>query len=215
MKDKISISLFFSCIVICFCIGIAIGLNFRESLAKDAPKTVEESKAPLIKMPDNLIIHEEATIPVSNNEEKVTADTSYVVLEKDMDSGKIVKAKYALPEKYIGLTREQLLEQLLLVEANPPLTELERGFVSLELISFSKEQIQVQMNYQYVEPTGSFYIMAYDHYIVVMLDDKKTVFLSTNIKLSDLPVDIQQDIMRGLFIPNEESLYDFLERYTS
>lgn len=215
MKDKISISLFFSCIVICFCIGVAIGLNIRQTLVEDIPQEMEESKPPFFNVPDNVVSHEEETIPVYANEEKITADTSYVVLEKDIDSGKIVKSKYDLPAQYIGLTREQLQLQLSLLESNPPLTELERGFVSLELISFSKEQIQVQMNYQYVQPTNSFYIVAYDHYIVVMLEDKKTVFLSTKIKLSELPSEIQQEVMKGLFIPNEESLYDFLENYTS
>ena len=215
MKDKLSISLFFSCIIICFCIGIAIGLNVRQSLAEDMVDDMESSKSSMTKVPENIVILEEAVVPVTNNEEKITADTSYVVLEKEMNSGKINKSQPKLPEKYIGLTREQLLEQLVVFEANPPLTELERGFVSLELISFSKEQIQVQMNYQYVEPTGSFYIVAYDHYVVVMLEDRETVFLSTTIRLSDLPSDIQQDIMRGLFIPNEESLYDFLETHTS
>ena len=107
------------------------------------------------------------------------------------------------------------MENLSDYEANPPLSELERGFVSAELLSFSTNQIEVQMNYQYIQPTGSFYIVAYDNMVVVMLEDKKTVFLDTVIKVTELPADIQQDVMQGLFIPNEESLYDFLENYTS
>ena len=120
-----------------------------------------------------------------------------------------------IPEKYIGLNREQLLEQLNDYQANPPLSELENGFVSLELVSFSPLQLEVQMNYHYIEPVGIFYIMSYDNKVVVMLEDKKTVFLSTEISMKELPEEVQQDIMRGLFIPNEECLYDFLETYTS
>ena len=71
------------------------------------------------------------------------------------------------------------------------------------------------MDYQYIQPTGSFYIVIYDNRVLVMLEDKKTVFQETEIDLSELPEEVQQDILHGLFIPNQESLYDFLENYTS
>ena len=132
-----------------------------------------------------------------------------------MDTGNIRKNLTKIPEKYIGLTREQFLLHLDDFEANPPLTELERGFVSLELIAFSPIQVEIQMNYQEVKPSGIFYIMVYDHKLLVMLEDKKTVFLATEIPITELPAEVQQDVMRGLFIPNELELYDFLENYTS
>ncbi len=168
----------------------------------------------MIKTPENVIIHDEV-YPVSANEDTITADTTYMILEKDINTGNISKNLSPIPEKYIGLTREQFLEHLEDLEANPPLTELERGFVSLELVAFSPIQVEIQMNYQEVKPTGIFYIMVYDHKLLVMLEDKKTVFLATEISVSELPAEVQQDVMRGLFIPNELALYDFLENYTS
>ena len=53
------------------------------------------------------------------------------------------------------------------------------------------------MDYQYIQPTGSFYIVIYDNRVLVMLDDKKTVFQGTEITLSDLPDEVQQDILYG------------------
>lgn len=209
MKNKVSISLFFSVIIIALCLGIVLGLQMKGTEVTEKP---DDS---FVKNTENVIIHEETPLPVLAKEDKITADTGYMVLKKDVDNGEIYKKLDRIPEKYIGLTREQLIEQLEIYEQNPPLTELEKGFVGIELLSFSPSQVEVQMNYHQEEPTGIFYIMVYDHNIVVMLEDKRTVFLSTQIKLSELPDDVQQDIIKGLFIPNEKSLYDFLENYTS
>lgn len=218
VKDKISISLFFSGIVIALCFGIVIGLRlnqYENNSDLELSSDNNEKMNHLINSPSDIIIHEQTSMPVLSKEDKITADTTYMILKKDLDNGEITKSETTIPEKYIGLSREQLLEQLKDFELNPPLTELENGFVSMELLAFSPQQVEVQMNYHYEKPTGIFYIMVYDHNIVVMLEDRKTVFLSTQIKLSELPQDIQEDVMRGLFIPNEKSLYDFLENYTS
>ena len=213
MKRKISISLFFTGLTICLCIGIILGIQMQKTkkISEDKPEIKDFS---LIKGPENVIIQDEI-YPVSVNDDTITADTTYMILEKDMNTGNITKNLSQIPEKYIGLTREQLLDHLADLEANPPLTELERGFVSLDLVAFSPIQVEIQMNYQQVAPTGIFYIMVYDHKLLVMLEDKKTVFLATEIPVSELPAEVQQDVIRGLFIPNELELYDFLENYTS
>jgi len=213
VKRKISISLFFTGLTICLCIGIILGIQMQKTkkISEDKPEIKDFS---LIKGPENVIIQDEI-YPVSVNDDTITADTTYMILEKDMNTGNITKNLSQIPEKYIGLTREQLLDHLADLEANPPLTELERGFVSLDLVAFSPIQVEIQMNYQQVAPTGIFYIMVYDHKLLVMLEDKKTVFLATEIPVSELPAEVQQDVIRGLFIPNELELYDFLENYTS
>ena len=213
MKGEKSISLFFSSAVASLCIGIAIGLNLTK--AYDPDDTMKSSNNQSITPSEQVVIHDEISIPVTAGEDVITADTDYLILEKNMNTGEIQTKHVPIPEKYIGLNREQVIEQLKDYQLNPPLSELENGFVSLDMISFSPMQLEVQMNYSYIEPTGIFYIMSYDHKVIVMLEDKKTVFLSTEIRMEELPAEVQQDIMRGLFIPNEECLYDFLETYTS
>ena len=213
MKRKISISLFFVGLTICLCMGIIIGSSMGKSKVTVQKKN-EQKEFSLIKKPENVIIHEEAR-PVSVNEEITNADTTYMILEKNMNTGNISTNLTTIPENLIGLNREQLLDKLADIEANPPLIELEKGFISLELVAFSPEQIEIQMNYKEVKPNGIYYIMVYDHKLMVMLEDKKTVFLATEIPVSVLPQEVQQDVTRGLFIPNELSLYDFLENYTS
>ncbi|MBR4085214.1 MAG: hypothetical protein IKK33_13130 [Lachnospiraceae bacterium] len=213
MKGKKSISLFFASMVASLCIGIVIGLNFVKVLNSDNSMILSHNQP--IATKEQVVIHDDISIPVTAGEDVITADTDYLILEKNMNTGEIRTKHEPVPEKYIGLNREQVIEHLNDYQLNPPLSELEAGFVSLDLVSFSPIQLEVQKNYSYIEPTGIFYIMSYNHKVFVMLEDKKTVYLSTEISMDELPSEVQQDIMRGLFIPNEECLYDFLETYTS
>lgn len=147
--------------------------------------------------------------------EKLNADTAYVLEETDLRNNTIVETTWKLPAKYIGMNREEFLEAMDLYAASPPLEELERGFVSLEVLSFSKEKVVIQMNYEYIQPGSSFYLMVENNYVVVYLEDMETVYMDTDILLTDLPEELQQDIIRVMYVPDEESLYSFLENYTS
>ena len=152
---------------------------------------------------------------VSALTQKLNAGTSYVLEETDLRNDTVVETTWKLPAKYIGMNREQFLEAMDLYEASPPLEELERGFVSLEVKSFSPQKVVVQMNYDYIQPGSSFYLMVEDNFVVVYLEDKTTVYMDTDILLKDLPEDLQQEIIQVMYVPDEESLYDFLENYSS
>ena len=216
MKLGKCISLFFVCSIISLCVGIFLGYRLEAFFYPDeVPQESIEAKHNVVQEAEPVIIYDEPVVEVSAQEDRLNADTVYVTQEMDMDTGTVIETNSKLPAKYMGMNREQFIESLRDYEANPPLTELERGFVNVQLISFSTERVEVQMNYQYVKPTGSFYIVVYDNRVLVMLSDKTTVYQDTEITLSELPYEIQLEIMQGLFIPNEESLYDFLENYTS
>ncbi len=146
---------------------------------------------------------------------RLTANTSYVLEETDMRNETVVETTWKLPAKYIGMNREQFLEEMEMYEASPPLQELARGFVSLEVLSFSPQKVVVQMNYDLGQPEECFYLMVEDNYVMVYLEDKITLYMDTDISLKDLPEDIQQEIIHVKYVPDEESLYDFLENYTS
>lgn len=97
----------------------------------------------------------------------------------------------------------------------PPLSEQERGFVGLEVLTFSRERVVVQMNYKFVQPSESFYLAVYDNEVVVYLEDMETIYIETHIPLDTLPEDLQQDIMGMMWMKDEETLYSFLENYSS
>ena len=56
----------------------------------------------------------------------VTADTSYVVLSYDMKSGSLMERKEKTPDKYIGLSRERLEEEIKEYGESPSLPDLEK-----------------------------------------------------------------------------------------
>ena len=113
------------------------------------------------------------------------------------------------------MNRDQFLEPMELYEAFPPLSEMERGFVSLEVLSFSRERVVVQMNYRYIQPSMGFYLAVYNNEVLVYLEDRETVYIETEIMLEQLPEPLQQEIIDMKWLENEEELYDFLETYSS
>ncbi len=157
----------------------------------------------------------EDALAVLASSETLSVDTEYVLEENDLADHSVVETVWRLPDKYVGMNREQFLEAMELYEAFPPLSEMERGFVSLEVLSFSRERVVVQMNYNYVQPSTSFYLAVKNNEIVVYLEDMKTEYINTGILLDTLPEDLQQEIMQMMWVENEESLYDFLEAYSS
>ena len=164
---------------------------------------------------DGETLSTEPVLEVLQQEERLNADTVYVLEETDLRNRSVVETRWSLPNKYIGMNRNAFLDAMQVYEASPPLEELERGFVSLEVLRFSREEVVVQMNYDYVQPTKAFYLMARDHYVIVCLEDMQTVYMITDIHLKDLPEELRQQIMQSLLITEEEALYDFLENYSS
>lgn len=152
---------------------------------------------------------------VASSMETLSVDTRYVLEETDIVSGSVVETVWDLPDKYVGLNREQFLEAMKAYEAFPPLSEMERGFVNLEVLSFSREKVVVQMNYQYIQPSTSFYLAVRDNEVVVYLEDRETIYINTGIAPESLPDKMQAELMQMIWIEDEESLYNFLENYSS
>jgi len=164
------------------------------------------------------VLEEEINEPVQNVaaiEETLNADTEYVLQERDLLKDTVVETVWKIPGKYIGMNRELFVESMEEYETNPPLSEVERGFVGLEILSFSPKRVVVQMNYEYVQPSESFYLVVQDNEVVVLLEDMETVFINTGIMLENLPELIQMQIIQMYYIENEEVLYNFLETYSS
>jgi hypothetical protein len=144
----------------------------------------------------------------------ITADTVYLVEEVNLTLGTVDEKEENVPVKYIGFDRDAMLEELASYDANPPLTELEQGFESIELSSFSRDRVVVCKYYREAEDEG-FYLMVADHFIVVYEEDKETLYMNTDILLESLDETLQAEVIQGKYIENEEELYHFLESYSS
>ena len=78
----------------------------------------------------------------------VNADTLYLVEQVDLGKGTVTEQEEPVPVMYIGLNREELLEALASYDSNPPLSELQQGFETIELTSFSKDRVVVCKYYK-------------------------------------------------------------------
>lgn len=60
-----------------------------------------------------------------------------------------------------------------------------------------------------------YYLCELHGYVVVYLYDKKTIFEVTNIPITDLPEEMQEEVRNAKYIETENALYGFLENYSS
>ncbi len=188
--------------------------RYRHEAAK-APSVPSQQSQILLKPQTAGIEEEEQVIEAAAADEPVvTADTLYLVEQVDLSKGTVTEKEETVPVMYIGLNREELLEALSAYGDNPPLTELEQGFETIELTAFSKDRVAVCKYYKVKEPEG-FYLMVADHFIVVYEEDRSTLYMNTDILLERLPDSLQREIMAGKHVASEEELYLFLESYSS
>lgn len=227
MKFVKGISLFFIYPLFMLVLGFYAGVQFMnqyetERLYYQPEKDAEilQSAPESTELPEGIGDFEKAEEDpdyreAASSSETLNVETKYVLEERDIYRDTVVETTRQLPDMYVGMNREQFLEAMKDYEAFPPLAEMQRGFVSLEVLSFSREKVVVQMNYRVVLPTDSFYLAVCDNRVVVLLDDKETVYIETDIRLEKLPEEEQEQIINMMWIENEAALYDFLEAHTS
>lgn len=148
-------------------------------------------------------------------EQVICADTQYVIEEVDLQKETSVETKWKVPDKYIGMDRESFVKAMELYQRSPSLKDQELGFVSVEVVAFSRERVVIRKNYIYKELCTSFYLVNEKNYVVVYCDDLRTVYMNTNILLDSLPDALKQQIIQKKYIATEEELYNFLESYSS
>ncbi len=220
MKVLKGISLFFVYPLVMLFVGFWCGVETEhffypgESVTQSPPPATFQSYESMTL--ESMEDEGEQTIAVASQGETLSADTDYILEEVDVLRDTSVETTRNLPSQYIGMTREAFLAVMENFQSAPPLSELERGFESLEVLAFSKERVKVRMNYRYVQPGQGFYLAVADHEIVVYLEDKETVYINnTGILLDTLPEDMQLKIIEMYYVEGEGNLYNFLETYSS
>lgn len=233
MKIVKSISLFFIIAFLLIGFGVFLGMELNDRMDSGELPPLVQQLLPEGTMQENM--HQEGQSRREGNpvlvddvqdaeqelqqvaEQQITlnADTELVIIEKDILRDTMVETVTGLPDKYLGMNRERFETAMAVYESAPPLAEKERGFQSLEISSFSRERVVVQMNYEYVQPDSSFYLAVMNHEIVVLLQDQQTVYINTGILLEQVSPELQLEIMNMKYIENEESLYTFLENFSS
>lgn len=222
MKFVKGISLFLVYPCICLSLGFVAGFVLEDYFYPGNNNSVTENGYPNESNSDSLYYvsgedtsGDDSVSVVMASEEVIDADTEYVIEEYDTRRDTLIINTVSVPLKYLGMNREEFLHTMELYALSPPLSELERGFVGLEVRSFSAKRVVLRMNYAYIEPSQSFYVRVEDNHLVVYCDDEETVYMYTNISADSLPGYVQTKVSIGMFVADEESLYHFLETYSS
>lgn len=178
--------------------------KYGQQREKEPPASLAETE-----MEERVIAAAVEEIPV------ITADTTYLIEEVNLSDGTIQEKEEKVPVKYIGLDRNSLIEELKAYDQNPALRDLELGFQTIELSGFSRDRVVICKYYRPEEEEEGFYLMVADHYVIVYKADRKTIYMNTDILLSSLSSELQAEIIRGKYMEDERTLYNFLESYSS
>ena len=204
--------------------GVMLGLGGYTALKAEQffyPNRYQVKETPnhiVQQTPGSVVIEEQVIETAVGNIPVVTADTMYLIEEIDLTDGTIHETEENVPVMYIGLDRESLVKELESYDNNPPLSELERGFETIELTAFSKDRVVICKYYKLEneqEPEQGYYLMVADHLIVVYRGDRQTVYMNTDILLESLSDVLQAEIMQGKYLETEEEVFNFLESYSS
>lgn len=211
MKFIKRISLFFIYPLSMFSLGFASNMAMMEYFYPGGQKgSVQAEEKPIIEE------KKQSPIQVSVSEEPVvTANTQYILQEYDTLNMQVSETETNAPDKYIGLNREMLAEEIESYNQNPSLTDLEKGFTFMELVSFSGKRIVVRKSYEPVEEIKGFFLLNENHYVVVYNKSLSDVYMNTDILVEDLPQNLQEEIINMKFVEDEGELYNFLESYSS
>lgn len=208
MKFVKRISLFFIYPVTMFGLGFASNMGIQKFFYPGQALQQLEIRQ---EEPDALTQVQEVSV---TEEPVMTADTEYVVVCYNSVSGESEEELLTAPDKFIGLTRQKLEEEIKEYRKSPSLTDLEQGFSYMELVSFSPSRVVVRKSFEKEEETG-FFLLNENHCVVVYDKGLNYVYMNTDILTDELPWQLQNEIMHMKFIENETELYNFLESYSS
>ncbi len=83
------------------------------------------------------------------------------------------------------------------------------------------EQTEQQKTEQTVSTQGGahkeevYYLKNRNGYVIVYLDDQTSIYEYTNIRVEELPEELQNEIREGKRLEGKDKLYGFLENYSS
>lgn len=208
MKFVKRISLFFIYPLSMFSLGFASNMAIMEYFYPGDARSGT--------LPETVSIEEEKQIEASVSDEPiVTADTQYIVQEYNLQENEVQESEENAPDKYMGLDREKLAAEISNYNQNPSLTDLEKGFRYMELISFSGKKVVVRKSYEPVQEAKGFFLLNEDHHVVVYDQDLSEIYMNTDILVEDLSEDLQKEIIQMKYVEDEGELFNFLESYSS
>jgi hypothetical protein len=147
----------------------------------------------------------------------INADTIYVIQEYSRSTRTLTEEIIPVPENFIGMDHTVFNRVMADFDRYPTLSEMQRGMISCEVISFSPSRVVIRKTYDDAaeEIKPGYYLVNDNGLIIVYLGDLKTVFMNTSIEFHSLPAALQEEIMFSKYVEGQEELFGFLEAYSS
>lgn len=146
----------------------------------------------------------------------VAVDATYLEQTYDIATDEMKEESKNIPNDFVGLSRQEIIEKLNSYVQNKTLEEYNAGLISYELISFSPEKIVAKKTYNSEAIIYKYYMSIEDDQVVVYYSDKETVYDdNTGVSVEDLSEEDKIKLMYGIYIEDEAEIYSKLENYTS
>lgn len=146
-------------------------------------------------------------------EKRTTSKTKYEVEKYYSDSEEVVKEERNIPPEYVGVTREEL-EENLYKETTKNQQKKEEEIVSRVLVSFSEKKIVIRNTYKEKKEDG-FVLKICQGEVAVYDGAGKELYEMTGINEKDLRTEDLELLRKGYFIANQKELYSILENFSS
>lgn len=152
----------------------------------------------------------------ANTKTTVSKDASYTLQIYDLATDKLKEKKENIPNDFVGMTRDQIMNRLNVYVQNKSLDEYNKGLVSWQLVSFAPDRVVVKKTYNSEGILYKYFMIIRDGNVVVYYSDKKTIYEDeTGINLDELSEVDKRELMYGKWIQDENELYSLLDGYTS
>lgn len=147
--------------------------------------------------------------------DKVLKSTRIVVESYDKEGSMTDRQEYPANAEFIGNNRLDMLVYANAYREEAPEQEKKAGLERMVLESFSSDTVTLVKYYGEPEEEQGYFIGIKDNVVIVYLRDRSQVYEYTNIELWSLPVELQYDLVEGIYVDSEKELFDFLQTYSS
>lgn len=171
------------------------------------PEKITDACIPVIKQEKTKL---PVTLDAASGNIIVTAKTTYILEKYNEMTGEMTREILPVPIELLGLDYNKIQQYTLEKSAAK---EDEEG--RLELVAFDKSLLVLRQTDEYLEREYMFLLTAEWGKIIVYKYYDESLYTKTNIKIIDLPYDLQEKIRGGMLVEDEKELFMFLESYSS
>lgn len=143
----------------------------------------------------------------TNNLIQINTKTEFIYETYNINTKELTYKTTTGPIEYLGYTREMLITEI----KNQDYPE---NVVKVELITFSQKEVVIRSTIAY-EITADYYVKAVDEALIIYLNDRETIYDYASIDLNEIPEELRDKLLKGMYIETTEDLYEFLQNFSS